>query len=159
MDNMEEMNIELGMGVLGVEFGMSRKEVEKILGKPSEIEKIAPEAKGDGAVEAWHYDELELSATFDELEDWQLIALSVSSPDFMLEGIDVIGLSQQEVIQQIELLDIGEIEIEEMPVDDDDEITEHLVATVEDAGLNIWFEDGIATEIQWGPIWDEDEEE
>ena len=153
-----EKNIELGKGTLGIQFGMTREEVKKILGKPDEIEKFASEEdEEDGATEVWHYDEYELSATFDELDDWTLAALAVSSPDYLFQGVNMIGLSREEAIQQIEIMDIGDIDIEDVPIEEEDEVIEYQIASVFDAALNLWFEDGITTEIQWGPFYDDEE--
>ena len=113
--------------------------------------KVRPEdfedEEDEGQTEAWHYDEHELSATFDEEDDWRLTSLAVSSPDFLFQGVNLIGLSNEEVIQQIEIMDLGEVSMEEIS---DDELPDQQVATIVDASLNLWFEDGILTEIQWG---------
>ena len=148
-------NVILGEGVLNVKFGMTRDEVKAALGEPDEIENFDDE-EDEGQTEAWHYDEHELSATFDEVDDWRLTSLAVSSPDFLFQGVNLIGLSNEEVIQQIEIMDLGEVNMEEIS---DDELPDQQVATIVDASLNLWFEDGILTEIQWGPYWDEDNDE
>jgi hypothetical protein len=155
-----EKNIEIGMGVLGIQFGMSRDEVKGILGEPDEIETFTPEEDNEYLSEVWHYDEHELSATFDEMENWRMIALAVSSPDYLFQGVNLIGLSQEETLHQIELLELGEIELEDVQIEDedDDENSEHQVASIYDAGLNLWFENGITSEIQWGPLWEDDED-
>ena len=155
--NSIEKNIELGVGTLGIQFGMTRQEVEKVLGKPDEIENYPSPDEEDGATEVWHYDEHELSATFDELDDWNLAALAVSSPDYLFQGVTMIGLSREEAIQQIELMDIGDIEIEDVPIEEDDEVVEYQIASIYDAALNLWFEDGSTTEVQWGAFYDDDE--
>jgi hypothetical protein len=149
-----DRNVVLGKGTLGVEFGMTREKVKAILGEPDEIETFSEEE--DGQSEAWHYDEHELSATFDEMDDWRLTSLAVSSDDFLFEGVNLIGLSSEEVIQQLEIMDLGEVSLEEIS---DENIADQQVATIIDVSLNLWFEDGLLTEIQWGPFWDEDEEE
>lgn len=148
-------NVILGNGVLNVKFGMTRDEVKAALGEPDEIENFEDEEDG-GETEAWHYDDHELSATFDEVDDWRLTSLAVSSPEFLFQGINLIGLSSEEVIQQIEIMDLGEVNFEEIS---DEDIADQQVATIVEASLNLWFEDGILREIQWGPFWDEDNEE
>ena len=151
---MTAKNIELGKGIGSLKFGITRKEVTAILGEPSEKETI----EGDedmGNSEAWHYDELELSVTFDEDDDWKLSSIAASSPDFTFEGVDLLGLSQEEVMQQIEIMNLGDIETEEIVGDEDED---QQVATIAEVSLNLWFEDGKLSEIQWAPYWDEDEE-
>ncbi|MFO8000707.1 MAG: hypothetical protein R6U46_05640 [Marinilabilia sp.] len=149
-------NIELGKGLGKLHFGMDREAFLELMGEPDEIETIENEEMPEDLSEAWHYDEVELSASFDKMEDWRLTSLAVSSGDYTFEGIDLIGLSQQEVMEQIEMMDLGDVSIEELS---DDEEKSQQIATLLDVSLNLWFDDGILTEIQWGPYWDEEEEE
>ncbi len=154
MEN-NEKNVILGKGTNTLTFGMTRDEIKNIFGEPDEIERYPAGDDDEGESEAWHYDEHELSATFDEVDDWKLTALAVSSPDFLFEGINLLGLSTEEVIQQLEIMDLGDVSIEEVAGDDS---VDQQVATIIEASLNLWFEDGLLTEIQWGPFWDEEEE-
>ena len=149
-------NIELGKGMEKLYFGMDREAFREIMGEPDEIETIENEELPQDQSEAWHYDDVELSASFDKLEDWRLTSLAVSSPDFTFEGIDLIGQSQQEVMEQIEMMGLGDVSIEELS---DDEENSQQIATLLDVSLNLWFDNGVLTEIQWGPYWDEEEEE
>ncbi|MFW6389409.1 MAG: hypothetical protein ACOCZI_02125 [Marinilabiliaceae bacterium] len=149
-------NIELGKGLDKLYFGMNREAFRDIMGEPDEIETIENEELPEDLSEAWHYDDLELSASFDKLEDWRLTSLAVSSPDYTFEGIDLLGLSQQEVMEQVEMMDLGDVSIEELS---DDEENSQQIATLLDVSLNLWFDNGILTEIQWGPYWDEEEED
>jgi len=157
---MNKTNIEVGQGILGLEFGMDRREVKKILGKPDEIETWPPDEEEEGSTEVWHYDDFELSASFDEADDWVMTSLAVSSEAYLFEGVNLIGLSLEETMQQIEFLDIGEFVLMDVKPDenDDDDDTENQVATIFHAGVNLWFENGITSEIQWGPIWEEEEQ-
>lgn len=147
-------NVILGKGTLDLIFGITREETKDILGEPDEIEVFSDEEEGQS--EAWHYDEYELSATFDELDEWRLTSLAVSSPDYLFEGVNLIGLSSDEVIQQLEIMDLGDVSLEEIS---DNDTADQQVATIVEASLNLWFEDGQLSEIQWGPYWDEDDEE
>lgn len=152
---MTTKNIELGKGVDNLKFGLTREKVALLMGEPSEKETI----DGDdemGTSEAWHYDELELSLTFDEDDDWKLTTIAASSPEFTFEGVDLLGLSQEEVMQQIEIMNLGDIETEEIVGEENED---QQVATVSEVSLNLWFEDGKLSEIQWAPYWDEEEEE
>ncbi len=147
-------NVILGKGTLDLVFGITREETKAILGEPDEIEVFSDEEEGES--EAWHYDEYELSATFDALDDWRLTSLAVSSPDYLFEGVNLIGLSSEEVIQQLEIMDLGDVSLEEIS---DNDTADQQVATIVEVSLNLWFEDGQLSEIQWGPYWDEDDEE
>ncbi len=149
-------NIVLGKGLDNMHFGMLREEIKGILGEPDEIEKIVNEDLDEDNSEVWHYDELEISAAFDELEDWRLTSFAVSSPDYTFEGVDLIGLSQQEVLDQIDLMGLGDVTIDE--VSEGEEVNQQI-AFVQEASLNLWFDNGKLSEIQWGPFWDEEEDE
>ncbi|ASB50852.1 hypothetical protein [Alkalitalea saponilacus] len=153
---MLKKSIQLGTGIGKLKFGMTRKEVVSIIGEPNEIEEFTPDETNDtGNSIAWHYDELELSASFDEEDNWRLTSLAVSSPDYLFEDINLIGLSQEEVMQQIEMMDLGDIELEDLS---DEDLVNQQVGSIPDVSLNLWFEDGILTEIQWGPYWDDEDE-
>jgi len=149
-------NIQLGNGLDNLQFGITREAFKAIMGEPDEVEVIENEDFPEDQSEAWHYDEVELSASFDKIEDWRLTSLAVSSPDYTFEGIDLIGLSQQEVMEQIEMMELGDVSIEELS---EDEENSQQIATLLDVSLNLWFDNGILSEIQWGPYWDEEEEE
>ena len=161
METINEKNIEIGMGVLGLEFGMNRKDVKELLGKPDEIEKIKPEEDNEdydeGVVEVWHYDEHELSVTFDEQEDWLVAAMAVSSPDYLFQGVSMIGVSSEEVMQQLELMGFAGFEVEDLEIEDNEDLNEYQVCSIFSAGLHLWFENGMTTEMQWGPVWEEEE--
>jgi hypothetical protein len=152
---MVKKDIKLGKGLDKLKFGMTRDEVKAAIGEPNEVEKYNPLEEDEGESEAWHYDELELSASFDEEDDFRLTSLAVSSAEYLFEGVNLIGLSQEEVMQQVELMDLGEVELEAVAEDDS---LQQSVGSIAEASLNLWFEDGQLSEIQWGPFWDEDEE-
>jgi len=152
---MKNQSIKIGSGLDEILFGISREELKSKLGEPDEVEFIPPEEEEDGSLEAWHYDDLELSATFDEIEDWRLTSLAVSSPTYLFESTNLIGQTQEEATRQIELMGLGELEMEVLT---DGNGSEQEVASIPDLSLNFWFEEGQLTEIQWGPLWDEEEE-
>lgn len=149
------MNIELGKGLDKLHFGMSREAFKAFMGEPDEVEELANEDEVDDRSEVWHYDEMEISASFDEQEDWRLTSMAVSSPDFTFEGVDLIGLSQQEVMAQTELMDLGDALIEDVSENGQ---TSHQMVFLPEVSLNLWFDNGLLSEIQWGPYWSEEEE-
>jgi len=148
-------NIEIGKGFGAIRFGMDRDEIKKIAGEPDEIEKYQhDDIRGEDA-EAWHYDEPEVSFAFEEFNDWKLTSIAVSSPEFKLGGKELIGLKVEEVINILKPLGLGDIAQEDCSTDETPDL--HLV-TVEESGLNLWFDEGLLTEIQWSPIWDDEDE-
>lgn len=147
-------NIEIGQGFGSVKFGMSRDEIKKIAGEPDEIENYDHDGEGEKA-EAWHYDDPEVSFAFEEFNDWKLTSIAVSAPDFQLKGKKLMGLKVDEVVKILKTLDLGEVEQEDYSSAESPDL--QLVA-IEDAGLNLWFDEGVLTEIQWSPLWEEDDD-
>ena len=136
------------IGLGDIKFGLNRNQVKEILGEPDEIDAFAydEETQGD-LTESWHYDEMELSCSFDESEDWKMVNISVSSIIYILNGEPVIGLSKENLITLIDNANLGEIEEDE----------ENQVITVIDSQVNFWFDEEGVSEIQWSVNWDEDD--
>ncbi len=148
-------DITLGQGLGAIKFGLNRKDIEQLLGDPSEIEPMAGD-QDSGAMEAWHYDDKHLSLSFEEDCDWRLTSITSASPEVLLEGIDLIGLSQGEVMEQMEVFNLGEFDLEDLS---NDVLPNQMLAANSDFSLNLFFDHDLLTEIQWGPFWDDDKEQ
>jgi hypothetical protein len=147
----KEIHPRTGLGQL--KFGFTRDQVQAIMGEPDEVDQHE-DGEGNSA-EAWHYDELELSVSFEEEFDWKLVTIAVSSPDYTLNGKKVIGLNRLELIQVLNKMGITELLQEDWSsVDNPDH---HLVMAEED-WVNFWLDDGVLTEIQWSPHFNDEEE-
>lgn len=142
----EIKDIIVGGGLGTIKFGMTRDELKGILGDPDEIDTTDE----DYPKESWHYDDIELSAEFDEEDDWKLVTLAVSSPEFELERMKLIGMTKDEVMEKIKDLEFGRIKMENIS----EEETNQTLVSVEDSSLNLWMEDGVLSEIQWGAYYD-----
>lgn len=147
-NNMKE--IRLGQGLGKLLFGMTRDQAKAILGAPSEKEKYSLSDDGDDT-EAWHYDELGLSLSFDQENDWKLTSIAVSSEDFKLEGEAFIGREMDEIMDSISKKDWGEPEEDEEVAE---ESPENRLLHIDEATLSLWFENGVLTELQWGPFYE-----
>ncbi|MBR8537718.1 hypothetical protein KDU71_19260 [Carboxylicivirga sediminis] len=146
--------ITLGQGLDNITFGLSRPEVIQLLGEPSEVEPMDGD-NNSGAMEAWHYDDHHLSLSFEEDCNWRLTSITTASPEVLFEGIDLIGLSQGEVMEQMEVFNLGDFELEDLSTD---VIPNQSLASNSDFSLNLFFDHDILTEIQWGPYWDDEAE-
>lgn len=149
--NKQLENIEIGIGIGPIRFGMNRDEVKKILGEPDEIEVFEEEDPELDNTIVWHFDEFEMSLSFGD--DDMLLAIAISNENVMLAGKKLMGVSINEVSAFVKEFDLGEMEIEEQP--EEDGVKSSLVSLWESA-MNLWFEDDELTEIQWGPLWDEE---
>lgn len=138
-------NIELGVGIGELKFGMSPDDVIKLLGEPDEKnrEEYSKEDP-DFFSEEWHYDELELSLSFDNLGEMELSTISVSSSEYHFGGKSLIGEKRAEVEKAMKDLAINSKWEEFKNVEENSDMI-----TNEEEGISLWFENGILTEIQW----------
>lgn len=156
--NKDIQDILAGEGLGRIRFGMSREEVREILGEPDEIDTFSHsenDGESDDLMESWHYDELELSASFDELEDWRLVTLAVSSPDYLFEGKSLIGLDKEELVPVLHELGLRELEYEDWS---SNENADHKLISSEEAGVNFWLDEDVLSEIQWGPLFSDEDD-
>ena len=147
-------DIILGQGLGKVLFGFTREQITHILGEPSEVEQMEAD-KESGAMEAWHYDEQHLSLSFEEDCNWKLTSITSASPEILFEGLDLIGLSQGEVMEQMEVFNLGEFDLEDLSAEI---LPNPTIAANADFSLNLFFDNAVLTEIQWGPFWDDESE-
>ena len=147
---MEKQHIDIipGVGLGEVKFGMSRKEVESILGKPNHQQITSYDGNEEDQNDAWEFHPLRLDLSFEEAEDWRLMIISVSSEDYLFKGSSLIGLSLDELIEELEILGLKDLEIEDMSTEENPD--QKLISS-EELALNFWLYENILEEIQWGP--------
>ena len=146
--------IKIGLGLGKVTFGSSKESIKKNLGEPNEIEVLDIPIDGEEVtLEQWHYDDLELSASFDIEQDEILETLAVSSDEYTINGVSLIGKKINEVNQLLNKLHLGSFEKDQIS----DEDGNSTVYSFLDSNMNFWFEDDELTEIQWGPIYLDEE--
>ena len=144
-------NIEFNKGLGELLFGMTRDEVKELIGEPFEIEKHEGVESNDmSAEEIWHYDQLELSIGFEEMEDWTLMSISVTSGDYKINDVSLIGKTLESVSADLEKWGILDFEISDFPEEENQKV---LLSDF--LGMIIWFDDNIANEISWSPLHDE----
>lgn len=153
--NKEIKNIQAGQGLGSIKFGITRDELKKIIGEPDEVDTFSHAEDEDDLTEAWHYDMLELSASFDQVEDWRLVTLSVSSPKYQFEGKNLIGLEREELINVLQDLGLKDLEYEDWS---SAESPDHKLIASEEAGMNFWLDEGTLSEIQWTPLYSDEQE-
>ncbi len=145
----------IGQGLGPVKFGMTRDQVEALLGAPDEVEEnVDIDEDLDEAAEAWHYDELEMSASFDMEDDWKLGMMAISSEDALLNGKALIGLNRNQLLESLQDMGFEDLVFEDWSDEEDED--RHLVQS-DASAINFWLEEGILTEIQWGPRYLDDE--
>ncbi len=144
----------IGKGIDEIRFGMTQDEIKKIYGEPDEIEEFKSSDEENDNTVAFHYDEIEASVSFDELDNWKLNSIYLSDPEVTLNGKKIIGLSIDELYEVLEPLNLGEIE-EENVLDEDD--PDGHVVSIMKSSINFWLEDNIVKEIEFSPLYDEND--
>jgi hypothetical protein len=144
----------IGSGLGDVKFGCTKEKLKFIIGEPDEIDSYNASGEEDGYLtEAWHYDEHEFSVSFDEEDNWKLTTISISSPECLLNGNKLIGKSMDDVLELLKDEDFGENELDDLS---DENIDQKLISFLP-ASLNLWFENGTLSEIQWGVLWSDED--
>jgi len=144
---MEQKDIKIGIGLGNIKFGITREELLKISGEPTETEQFADE---NYTTETWHYDEDEFSVSFDEEDNWRLTTIAVSSDKYTFSANKLINLPFNKVMELLKDENLGDNELEN--IDENQQILSFM-----DKSINFWFENKVLSEIQWGLLWkDED---
>jgi len=151
LDNIKDIVIGRGLGALS--FGMSKEQVLALLGEPSEREKYTLSELDSDETEAWHYDDLDLSLSFDEENDWKLSSIAVSSDAYHFDGVALIGKNKEEIIAFFANKGMTEIE-EDEEVNDDN--PDNSLLHIDKASVSLWFEKNELTEMQIGPYFNTD---
>lgn len=149
-----EKEIKAGIGLGAIKFGMSRTEVKAILGKPDDSETYAYTEGDDLKTEDWFYDELDLSVSFDEEEEWKLVTLSVAGKDYALMGFQPISMSKESLKATLKEKNITDLEFEDCSTEEN---PSHELLESEQLGINFWFDEDQLSEVQWGPLFIDDD--
>jgi hypothetical protein len=153
------MEIELeeikpGYGLGPIKFGMTRTEVAAMLGQPDDVDNFSYTDSNTELTESWEYYDLEISLNFDEDEDWRLVMISVTSDIYRLNGREIIGLTREQLIEQLNELKFSDMNFEDYS---SEESPDHKLIEVDSKSMNFWLEDGIVDEIQWSPFFINDD--
>lgn len=146
--------IKYGYGLGNLKFGMTKYEVKLMLGEPSYIDEYSHSDSDNDLTESWQYDELELSISFDEEEGWKLTMMSVNSNFYEFEGKSLIGKSEKDILADLASLNIEDTYLEDVSERDGEN---HKVIEIDDKSINFWFIDGVLDEIQWSPLFIDDD--
>ena len=146
--------IKPGYGLGNLKFGMKKAEVKLMLGEPSYIDAYSHSDSDHDLTESWQYDDLQLSLSFDEEENWKLTMISVSDNFYELESTSLIGLNEENLLKQLSLMNLEDVALEDCSEDDSEN---HKLIEIDEKSINFWFVDGILDEIQWSPLFIDDD--
>ena len=143
-----------GVGVGEVKFGMLKEQVQAILGKPSETE-LEKDFDTADAVETWDYEPYGIAFSFDEEEDWKLETITINSSFYELNNVGFVGKSIEEVQNLIEVMQLGEMEFEDYSTP---EMPNYEMIDVDASNLFFWFNNEVCVEVQMGVQWSDDDQ-
>ncbi len=140
------------IGFGSIKFGMEEHQVSSFLGDPDETE---IQDYGEGAeANVLYYDELGISMSFDKEEDYKLVEVSFETENFLLHDAIKVGMTKDSFLSEVEKLNMGEYEYEDMS---DDGFDDKELYVFEKENINIWLDEDAITSIQIGPEWVDDE--
>jgi len=150
---LEEIKPLEGLGPL--KFGMSRDEVREIMGEPNDVDTYSFSEDGEDKSESWHYDEEQVSMSFDEDDDYRLITLAVSGEGYKLKGRALVNMSRTAVIEFLNENGITDLSFEDADTID---MPNHELISAPQLFLNVWLEKESVKEVQWSPEFTDDDE-
>ncbi len=151
---MNIQEIKIGEGLGDIKFGMSKEDLIKIVGDPTESDIYNASGEEDGYLtESWHYDDHEFSVSFDQEDNWRLTTISTSSPECKFKDVLPVGKSIDHIMALLADQNMDEPELEDLS---DENINQKLLSFLS-SSLNLWFEDDNLTEIQWGVLWSDED--
>lgn len=102
------MEIKIGIGIKNIYFGMYKKEIETIIGKPNKITR--------GAVEDWttyeYFDEM-IRLIFSKEENDRLITIEVHHQEIMLFNENIFNKTKEEIKEFLNKNGCSDIEYED----------------------------------------------
>ena len=126
-----------------IKFGMSREEVKKILGEPSDTFEESLDGEMDFTFE---YEELGLELAFLEEDQHQLGLIVFYAPDTLLFDQEFIGLTEKEFLKLA-----SEAGFEDLEKDDYDQQLTGYEYFSDEYGVSFWIEDGVVESISLLP--------
>lgn len=143
-----------GVGLGKLKFGMEMNTVQLILGEPAEKDKYSYTKEGNDLTESWHYTNFELSLSFDQEDNWRLGGIAITSKDYKFHEFIPIGLSKTQLTFQLKKIKVNDLEHEKWATEED---PSHELLSSELLGINFWFDEDSLTEVQWGPLFLDEE--
>ena len=146
-----DYEIVLGKGIGRILFGISKEEMDEILGSPDEIEQSDDPARMD--LETYCYNSIRCSFSFDPIFNGQLVEIFIENDCFHICHKIRVGLKKHDLLKLGNELNFGEHRIEEIV--DEDLIPQELI-TFNNVGLQLLLDVGVISAIIIKPYVSED---
>ena len=144
---MHHYNIKPKEGLGDVKFLSTVDEFISMIGQPDDDELIQEKiSKFNSRI--LHYDSLELSASFDEENNWKLSSITVNSDAFHINDIYLFNCNKIDFLKKIEPWDLGTYESDVYNEEDYSSTTYYFKQN----NISFWFENDALQKIQWGII-------
>lgn len=147
---MNKNDIILGKGILGIQFGMLRNEVEEVLGKADDIKQYS--LSTDEASLTLFYNERGLSFTFESIDQHRLSYISVLNERHSIFQFIKVGLNRKMLMDEFSDFQLGEPEFKNV---DSEEFPTHELIFFPNENLHLWLDNNQISEIQFGPFFED----
>ncbi|MBL7903970.1 MAG: hypothetical protein JNL22_03010 [Bacteroidales bacterium] len=138
-----KMEILLLDGLNDLKFGDLPEHIEKIIGKPDEVENLGEEADEDLDTILWNYDKMGISVFFEGKNKHVLSCFETDNREATLFGQKVFEMSEDEITAMMKKEGLTQIDTET------EEWGEKRVSF--DEGLiDFYFQDGRLVTVNWG---------
>ncbi|GEM_PF-184704 len=146
--------IEPGFGLGSIKFGMLPSDILEVLGRPNQIEVHSYSTDKKDLRENWHYNDYELQLSYGSEDDWRLDLIAINSDYYSLFDLIQIGQSRTNVEKILKDKKFTNLIYEELSTLDS---VDYKLITIDELSLNLWFDEGELSEIQWGPKFKDEE--
>lgn len=149
------MNINPGVGLGEIKFGIKVEELVQILGKPDRVD----EKEYINGAEDWYrvlwYLSRNLNFTFDKDDGYRLACITIMGPGYSLLGKELFGLPKSTVKRFLvkATSEISKVEDWTWSEDEARECLDH-----DGLGILFWFDSGNLSEMQCGYLFESDNE-
>ena len=146
-----DSEIVIGKGIDKLTFGLRMIEVEDLLDKPDKVDEITDD--GDKTIVMYYFN-LGIDLSFEQEDEFRLSTITVVNPNFTLLGSIKIGDKQKDVEKKLNKKGLSDPELIDMSTD---EYPNYELMAYDNESLDLGFEKKTLTEIQIGPLWDDDD--
>lgn len=140
------LEIKIKEGLNELKFGFDKDEITKLLGNPDEVETLE---ESDDPAEVWYYDEDGITVFFEESDRMRCVCLETDNTEITLFGKKLAEFKEADIEPIFRENNFSDFETE-------NEAWGEKRITVNDAVVDIYFEDGEITAINWGVDFDEE---
>lgn len=143
---MEDLELKPKVGLGSLKFGMNKEDVKSLLDAPEEEETIDEGEEFKTLI--WHYWDKGFSVFFDEAHHGRVTSIEVDNCDTRLWGKNIFNMKEQELIDLFKEHGYSEVDTE------DCDWGERRVS-IDDAFVDLYFEDKELTSVNFGVVMDD----